>query len=78
MTRPHAAHVALELTQAASVARRADLVVEPHGAELRVQELERDEAIVFEVAGEIHGGHATASNLTLDRVTVGDRRLQCD
>src|SRR5437667_11016450 len=56
--------------------READLSKEPLGAqhcgELRAQHLERDGAIVFEVAREVHRGHPTAAELALDRVTAGE------
>ena len=41
------------------------------GSELGAQDLERDGPIVPEVAGEIDGGHAAASELALDAVAIG-------
>ena len=41
------------------------------GRELGAQDLERDGPIVPEVAGEIDGGHAAASELALDAVAIG-------
>ena len=49
-----------------------DLAEEPldaeHGAELRIEHLERDVAIVLEVAREIDGRHAAAPDLALENV----------
>src|SRR5881296_2236357 len=54
--------------------READLSEEPLGAEdgrkLGAEHLERDGAVVFNVAGEVHRGHPTAAELTLDRVAA--------
>ena len=41
------------------------------GGELGAQDLERDGPIVPEVAGEIDGGHAAASELALDAIAIG-------
>ena len=40
------------------------------------QHLDRDAAVVPEVAREVHGRHAPARELTLDRVTTGERRRE--
>src|SRR2546426_3199280 len=60
--------------------READLSEEPLGAEdgrkLRAEHLERDGAIVLEIAGEIDRGHATAAELALDRVTAREGGLK--
>ena len=52
-----------------------DLREEPlgaeHGAELRLEHLDRDLAIVLEVVGEIDRGHAALAELPLDAVAVG-------
>ena len=52
----------------------ADLAKEALGAEahgeLGVEHLERDRAVVPEVAGEPDGGHAAAAELALERVAV--------
>ena len=39
-----------------------------HGAELRFEHLDRDGAVVLDVAGEEDGRHAAATNLPLDQV----------
>src|SRR5262249_43631524 len=53
-----------------------DLAQEPldaeDGAELRVEYLERDLAVVPQVPREIHGGHATGADLTLHGVAIGE------
>src|SRR6266581_7467623 len=60
--------------------READLSEEPLGAEdgrkLGAEHLERDGAVVFNVAGEVHRGHPAAAELTLDRVMVRQRNPQ--
>ncbi len=52
-----------------------DLHHEPLGAddggELRLQDLERHLAVVLQVLGEVHGGHATLAEFALDAVAVG-------
>src|ERR1700689_4196248 len=57
-----------------------DLAPKPVGAErcgkLRVQHLERDLAPVFRVAGQIHGRHPTAPELTLEEIALAECRLQ--
>ena len=40
------------------------------GREVRMENLERHRAIVLEVAGEEHRGHAAAAELALDRVAT--------
>ena len=47
-----------------------------HRAEFGVEHLERDGPVVPEVAGEVHGGHAAAPELALERVAVGQGGLQ--
>src|SRR5437867_1397997 len=42
-------------------------------AQLGVQQLGRDAAIVSDVAREIHDGHATLTDLALDVVSAGER-----
>lgn len=37
-----------------------------------MQDLQSDRAIVAQVAGAVHGGHATAAELSLDRVSTGE------
>ena len=46
------------------------------GSQLRSERLQGDEAIVLQVAGEIHGGHPAAAELALDGVAVGEGILQ--
>ncbi len=41
-------------------------------AELGMQDLECDRAIMAQVASAVHGGHATATKLSLDRVSTGE------
>ena len=57
-----------------------DLAQEPVGAEggrqLGPQDLERDLAVVLEVAGEVDGGHPALPELALDGVAVGEGVLQ--
>ncbi len=57
-----------------------DLALEPLGAErggeLGVQHLERHRAVVPEVVGEVHRGHAAPAELALDPVSPGQMRLQ--
>ena len=51
--------------------RRLDLGEEPlgaeRGAEVRMQDLDRDVAVVLEVVREIDGRHAAGAELALDR-----------
>jgi len=62
------------------VRRDLDLAQEPlraeDGAELRVEHLDRDVAIVFEIAREINGRHAAAAELAIDDVQPGERGVQ--
>ena len=55
----------------------ADLAEESLGAEdgpeLGTQELERDAALVADVAGEVNGRHAAATDLAIDVVAAGQR-----
>ena len=64
------------------VSRDANLTQEPVGAEhdtkLRIEDLERDVALVAEIARQIHGCHPTASNLALELVAAGERRVQLE
>jgi hypothetical protein len=57
-----------------------DLLVESFGSEdgreIRAQDLERDWAEVLEIAGEVYRGHSTAPELSLERVSVGEKRLK--
>jgi hypothetical protein len=46
------------------------------GGELRPEQLDRDGAVVLEVAREVDGSHAAAAELPLDAVAVGEGRLQ--
>ena len=41
-----------------------------HRAELGAEHLERDLAVVLEVAGEVDGGHAARAELALDDVPI--------
>jgi hypothetical protein len=40
------------------------------GGELGAEDLERDLALVAQVAGEVDGGHAALSQLTLELITI--------
>ena len=57
--------------------REPDLALEPLRAERRrelgMQDLERDQAVVLEVAREVDGGHPAAAELALEGVTVAKR-----
>jgi len=44
--------------------------------ELGVHDLDRHLAVVADVVGQIHVGHAAGAELPLDRVAVRERRLQ--
>src|SRR5687767_6168004 len=46
------------------------------GGELGAQDLDRDAAFVFQVAGEIDRGHAAAPEHVVHRVAVGKRSRQ--
>ena len=37
-----------------------------------MEDLESDRAVVAQIAGAVHGGHATAAELSLDRVPTGE------
>ena len=56
--------------------RGRDLLHEPlgaqHGGELRLEDLERDLALVLDVLGQVDGGHAARAELALDGVAVGE------
>ena len=43
-----------------------------HGGQLGPQHLDRDLAVVLEVLGEVHRGHAAGAELALDAVAVGE------
>jgi hypothetical protein len=62
------------------VGRDLDLLQEPvgpdHGCQLRQQYLQRHVAVVLQIAGQIHRGHAALAKLPLDHVAVGQSRLQ--
>jgi hypothetical protein len=59
---------------------KTDFALEPLGPGGRGQfgsdHLERDGAIVLEVAGEVHRGHAAATELALDQVSTGQGGLE--
>ena len=59
------------------IRRDADLAEEPlaakHRAELWVEHFERDETLVFDVAGEIDGRHPAPPELAFDRVRRRER-----
>ena len=62
----------------AQLRRELDLAKKPLGAErlpdFRLEHLDRDVAIVFDVVRQIHGRHAASAELALDAVAVGKCR----
>jgi hypothetical protein len=40
------------------------------GGKVRVHDLERNQAVVLQVSGEVHGGHSATSQLALELVTA--------
>jgi hypothetical protein len=62
------------------VRRRLDLGQEPVGAddgrELRLEHLEGDPALVADVVGQVHRGHAALTDLALDQVSAFESRVQ--
>ena len=57
------------------IRRRLDLGEETlaadDGRQLRLEDLERDATVVFDVIGQVHGRHAAGAELSLDAVSVG-------
>ena len=53
-----------------------EAVAADDGAELGMQDLDRDLAAVLQVLGEVDGGHAALAELALDAVAVDDGRRQ--
>ena len=49
-----------------------------HRAEVRLEDLERDVAVVAQIAREVDGRHAARADLTLDLVMRGERRAKLD
>ena len=47
-----------------------------HGGQFRLQHLDRDLAVVLQVLGEVHRGHAAGAELALDAVAVGESDRQ--
>jgi hypothetical protein len=47
-----------------------------HPGHLRPQDLDSHLTMVLEILGEINNGHATATELALDDIAVGQRRSQ--
>ena len=60
--------------------REPDLAQEPLGAEeggkFRAEHLDCDQAVVLQIASEIDRGHPAATELALDTVAAGQRRLE--
>jgi len=58
------------------VGGRLDFAQEPlaadDGREFGLQHFDRNEALVFEIAREVHGGHATTPKFAVDGVAVGE------
>ena len=59
----------------------ADEALGPHGlGQLGVEDFERHRSVMPEVVGEVHRGHAPATELALDAVAIGlepaSRRLR--
>jgi hypothetical protein len=46
------------------------------GRELRMQDLQRNQAVVLEVTGEIDRGHAPTTELALNSVCLSQRSLE--
>jgi hypothetical protein len=46
------------------------------GGQVGVKHLDRDGGLVLQVLGAVHGGHPAATDLSLKRVTVGERRAE--
>ena len=46
------------------------------GGDFRSEDFECDSAVVLQVMGQVDHGHAAATELPLDRVLAGERRLQ--
>ena len=80
-------HVVEEAVGGAGVEERQDVRVlqrgggldfhhEPLGADdggqLRLQDLERHLAVVLEVLGQVHGGHAALAELPLDQIAISE------
>src|SRR5690242_895970 len=59
--------------------RKLDLALEPLGAqggsELRVEDLQRDKAVVPEIPSQVDNGHPPAAEFTLDRVAAARAAL---
>jgi hypothetical protein len=64
----------LEIRRDADLAQKA--IGAEHRAELRIEDLERDAAVVLDVAREIDGGHAAATDLAIESVRVAQRALE--
>ncbi len=64
----------------AQLGREPDLAQKALGAErlrqIGLEHLDRDLAIVFEVAREVHGRHAARAELALDAIAVGEGGLK--
>jgi hypothetical protein len=45
------------------------------GGQFRTQHLQRDTPIVFQVVGQMHCGHPTATDLPLNQVSAGESGL---
>ena len=62
------------------IGRGLDLAQKPFRpqrlGQFRPQHLDRHLAVVLEVLGEVDCGHAPAPELTLDRVSIGERCMQ--
>ena len=61
--------------------RRADLAQEAlgaeGGAEVGVEDLDGDGAVVPEVVRQVHPGHAASSQLSVEAVAAGEAGLEC-
>jgi hypothetical protein len=64
----------LQIRRDANLAEKA--LNAEHGAEVRIQNLERDAAIVPEVAREIDGRHAAGADLALDGIASAERGIE--
>jgi hypothetical protein len=59
---------------------KADFLEEPfrshRGGQFGMKNLESDRPIVFEISGEIHGGHSAPAELALEQVAVAESRRE--
>jgi hypothetical protein len=77
----HAGVVYREDMRVMELGRELDLAQESLDADLerdlRAEDLDSDLAVVPHIAGEIHHGHPTASQLALEQITIGKSGAEC-